>query len=112
MAVLNLDSAAMAQSGAADDRLAYDSATKCFVANGLAARSRKRAGDDASAARYEAKARQSFDTAVLLGRSIGLSGQRVSQDFDAALSKELPKMRGETGYFQSAMATCKALGLM
>jgi hypothetical protein len=94
------------------DRTAYEAATKCFVVNGLAARSRTKAGDKATAAQYDAQAHQSFDTALQLGRSIGLSGEQMSRDIDRTQAQELPKMMSVSGYYRDAMATCKAYGLM
>lgn len=92
--------------------MAYRAAMKCFVANGHAVGLRQRAGDTAKAAVYESKARLSFDTAVKLGRALGYSGDRINEDFGLAQTRELPPMVTDQRYFISAVATCKALGLM
>tara|TARA_R110002051_G_scaffold269600_1_gene329789 strand:- start:4808 stop:5197 length:390 start_codon:yes stop_codon:yes gene_type:complete len=91
---------------------AYEAALKCFVANGRAIGLQERAGDLESAARYEQKARLSFDAAVRLGQSLGFSGTRINQDLGIAQGRELPQMVSDTVYFERAVATCRALGLM
>jgi hypothetical protein len=105
---------AIAQDGgvARANRLAYDMAMKCFVANGHALGLRKRAGDEAGASQSEVKARQSFDAAQRLGQIIGYSDDRVRQDFGLAQTRELPPMVTDQKYFLKAVAMCKAVGLM
>ncbi|MDP1735992.1 MAG: hypothetical protein Q8L23_00975 [Caulobacter sp.] len=107
---------AAAQSGAdataRANRMAYDAAMKCFVANGHAIGLRERAGDTVKAAYYETRARLSFDTAMKLGAVLRLSGSRIDQDFRLAQTRELPPMVTDETYFLDAVATCKALGLM
>lgn len=91
---------------------AYDSSLRCFVANGRAIGVQERAGDAQAAARYEQKARLSFDTALRLGQSLGFSGTRINQDLGIAQGRELPQMVNDRRYFEQAVATCRALGLM
>ncbi|MBJ7318051.1 MAG: hypothetical protein JHC96_04550 [Brevundimonas sp.] len=91
---------------------AYDAALRCFVANGRAIGLQERAGNAEAASRYEQKARLSFDTAVRLGQSLGLSGSRINQDLGIAQGRELPQMVNDRRYFEQAVSTCRALGLM
>lgn len=107
-----LSSIAIADSSTQDTRAAYDAALKCFVANGNAEGERRRAGDQAGAARYDATAKQSFDGAVKLGRMLGLTNRQMNHDLDAVQDSELPRMVRDRSYFLDAVATCKGLGLM
>lgn len=92
--------------------LAYEASMKCFVANGHAAGLRNRAGQPRQAAAYDASARVAFDAATNLGRTLGYTNRRINQDFGLVQSRELPPMVADTAYFQRAVATCRALGLM
>jgi hypothetical protein len=94
------------------NRMAYDSAMRCFVANGLIAGRARDRGDKQLQAAYEAKARASFDIAVNLGQVLGYTGSRVNQDFGLAQSEELPKLVGDEAHLERVKANCKALGLM
>lgn len=94
------------------NRGAYDLALKCFVANGNARAERQAAGDDASAASYEAYARRSFDAAVFLGQRLGYTGSRINQDFGLTETRELPSMVADPSYARQAAAMCKSAGLM
>ena len=93
-------------------RMAYDSALKCFVADGYASDERRKAGDGEKSAAYRAKARVSFDLAYTAGGKIGLSDDQIGRDFDFALKTELPRFKGDTRYLLDTASTCKALGLM
>lgn len=107
--------AASAQAASATgrgNRLAYEAAMKCYVANGAAYGERADAGDDEAAARYERAARKSFDTAVKLGGVLGFSGSRIDQDFGLATARELPKLVADQAYSRQALAVCRAIGLM
>ena len=94
------------------DRLAYEAAVKCFVVAGAAAGEREDAGDAAQAAAYDAKARQSFNVATMLGHRLGLSNGSINQDFGLAQTRELPRIVANAAYRKSTAATCKAMGLM
>lgn len=91
---------------------AYAAAMKCFVANGRAIGEKERAGDAAGAARYEQMARRSFDTAMRLGRSLSYSNARLTEDLNIAQMRELPAMVNDRAYFESVVATCRAIELM
>jgi hypothetical protein len=105
--------AAVAQDDTATraNRVAYESALKCFVAEGSIAGREKDAGDTAQQTAYEARARQSFDIANALGGKLGYSGSRISQDFGLAQTEELPKLVSDPQHLKRVMATCEALGL-
>lgn len=94
------------------NRMAYDAAMKCFVANGHAAGLRRRAGDETKANYYDAKGKEAFDTAVGAGNALGYAGRQVTSDFGLAQAHELPPMVTDKTYFLKAVAECKALGLM
>ena len=94
------------------NRLAYDAAIKCFVANGYAMGVRQRAGDPDTAAIYKAKAHLSFDTALKLGGMLGLSNDHITEDLSSVQAQELPPMTKDEAYFENAAATCRAIGLM
>lgn len=94
------------------NRMAYESAMKCFVVNGLLAGRSRDAGDKAQRAAYETSARQSFDIAEKLGQTLGYSDNRVNQDFALAQTEELPKLVADGMHLQRMIATCKALGLI
>ena len=107
--------AASAQTASATERgnrLAYEAAMKCYIANGAAYGERADAGDEVAAARYERGARKSFDTAVKLGGVLGFSGSRIDQDFGLATARELPKLVADQAYNRQALAVCRAIGLM
>lgn len=94
------------------NRMAYDASMKCYIANGVARSDAQDNGKADLAASFDAKARQSFDTAVKLGGVLGYTGNHITQDFGLAETRELPKMVGDVAYFRAAASTCKALGLM
>jgi hypothetical protein len=94
------------------NRMAYDAAMKCFVANGYASDERRKAGDLAKSAAYGTKARASFDLAYAAGEKIGLSDDQISRDMDYAQETELPRFIRDQRYLLETAATCKALGLM
>ena len=94
------------------NRTAYDAAIKCFIANSVAKGNSSDAGYAAQAATYETKARESFDIAVTLGKTLGYSGGRINQDMGMAQGVELPKLVQDEAYFRQAVTTCQALGLM
>jgi hypothetical protein len=94
------------------NRMAYETAIKCFIVDGIATGDQRDAGDKAKASAFESKARESFDTATKLGDALGYSGSRVNQDFGLAQAYELPKMIKDSGYYRKAAAVCKALGLL
>ena len=94
------------------NRMAYDSAIKCFIANGIVAGDWRRDGDKAKQAVFEAKARESFDIATKAGDVLGYSGTRINQDFGLAQSEDMPRMMTDNAYFKSTVAMCKSLGLM
>lgn len=92
--------------------MAYESAMKCFVVNGIASGDYQDRHDTHMTGVYEAKARASFDAVLKMGHILGYSNERVSQDFDLAQTRELPRMLKDSAYYRSTAATCKALGLM
>ncbi len=94
------------------DKMAYDSAIKCFIANGIVAGDWHRDGNSAKQLASEAKARESFDLATRAGETLGYSGTRMNEDFGLAQTAELPRMMTDVAYFKRTAATCKALGLM
>jgi hypothetical protein len=93
------------------NRMAYDIAMKCFVANGVARGNSRDAGDTAQAAVYEAKARRSFNAASNLGDALKYSDKRVNQDFGLAQTQELPKMVRDGAYLRQTLAICETGGL-
>ncbi len=66
----------------------------------------------ASAATSEAKARLSWDGALKLGHSLGMSTQQVRRDLDGDVSPEPAKLSYDEDYFNRTAAACKKLGLM
>lgn len=94
------------------NKMAYDAAMKCFVANGHASGLQNEAGHPKQAERYTAGARTSFDAAQRLGKSLGYSSQRISDDIQTAQTRELLVMMRNDTYFREAVATCRALKLM
>jgi hypothetical protein len=94
------------------NRMAYDTAIKCFIADGLASDERHDAGDESGADAYRRKARQSFDVAYTAGNKLGMTDKQVSRDLDFAQATELTRMMRDRRYFLSTAATCKAVGLM
>lgn len=97
---------------AATNRAPYDLAIRCFMANGLAARSRTKQGDAAGASIYDANARTSYGVAGVLGKTYGYSEQQTDANIKAMQASELPRMLKEPGYFTSTMAACKTASLM
>ena len=93
------------------NRMAYDIAMKCFVANGVARGNSRDVGDTAQAAAYEAKARRSFNAASNLGDALRYSDKRVDQDFGLAQTQELPKLVKDGAYLRQTLATCESAGL-
>jgi hypothetical protein len=91
--------------------MAYELALKCFVANGVARGNSRDAHDDASAASFEKRARQSFDIAGALGDKLGYSGNRQTADFSFAQSEFLPKFVMDRKYLERTEETCKSVGL-
>jgi len=104
--------AAADNAAARANRIAYDSAIKCAVANSLAGDDRHDAGDDAGATAYKAKSRRSFDLTYALGDKLGYSEKQIAHDLDFAQLSEMPKMMRDKSYFLKTAATCKALKLM
>ena len=94
------------------NRIAYDAAIKCAVANSLAGDDRHDAGDEAGAAAYKSKSRRSFDLTYTLGGKLGYEQNQIAHDLDFAQLSEMPKMVRDRSYFMSTAATCKALHLM
>ena len=107
-------SSALAQTDAVTraNLMAYELAMKCFVANGAARGDNLDAGDNATAATFEAGARKSFDTARKLGDVLGYSGSRQDQDFGLAQARELPRFVADKAYLRKSLSTCKAVGLL
>lgn len=99
-------------SNASAYRMAYQSAMKCFVANGVIAGDQRREGDTVKAAIYEQKAKEAFELAFRAGRMVGLSDARIRTDIDQAQTRELPLMMRDDAYFRRAAGECRALGLM
>lgn len=94
------------------NRIAYDAAIKCAVADSLAGDDRHDVGDEAGAAAYKDKSRRSFDLTYTLGDKLGYAQDRIRRDLDFAQLSEMPKMMRDRSYFMSTAATCKALHLM
>lgn len=94
------------------NHMAYQSAMKCFVANGIVVSDARDARNAAKEAAFDAKAHQSFDLAYLAGHELGVSQERVTADLKAVQDVEMPKMTRDAVYFKEAVAHCKALGLM
>jgi len=112
LTVLLLGSASASSAGTASDKTAYDAAMQCFIANGVEKGNRRDVGDAKGAAAFEAKAREDFDIAVTLGKTLGFSGNRINQDFGMAQADQLPKLVKDRAYFERTAATCRQLGLM
>lgn len=93
-------------------RMAYESALKCFVADGYASDERRKAGDSEKSSAYRAKARVSFDLAYSAGEKIGIADNKIGRDIDFALKTELPRFVQDQRYLLDTASTCKALGLM
>ena len=96
----------------ATNRAPYDLAIRCFMANGLAARSRTKQGDAVGASVYEANARMSYGVAGVLGKTYGYSEQQTDANIKAMQASELPRMLKEPGYFKSTITACKTASLM
>lgn len=94
------------------NRMAYDASMKCYIANGVARSDAQDQRKADLAQSYDAKARQSFDTAVKLGGILGYPNIHITQDFGLAETRELPKMVADVAYFRAAASACKAMGLM
>ncbi len=94
------------------NRIAYDAARKCAVADILAADDRHDVGDAAKEEAYRAKSRVAFDAAYALGAKLGLTDKQIGRDMDFAQASELPHMLRDKAYFMQAAAMCKALSLM
>ena len=94
------------------NREPYDMAIRCFFANGLARGQRLDAGDPAKAARYEAKAKESFGVAYGLGDALGFARPEIDADFERARREELPAMIRDQPYFYRVVGQCKGYGLM
>lgn len=94
------------------NRMAYEAAMKCFIANGIVTADMRREGNKMQEAAFEARARQSFEIAVKLGDKLGYSGTRVNEDFGLAQTRETVRLMNDGAYFKRTAATCKALGLM
>ena len=92
--------------------MAYEAAIKCFIADGILTGDEREKGDKAKEATFEAKARQSFETAEKLGDALGYSGTHVNEDFGLAQAREMAKLMYDSAYFKRTAQTCKALGLM
>lgn len=103
---------AAAQAARSAERTAYTQSLQCFVANNHAKNRREGAGDPTGAARYEASARRSFDAAMALGRSIGLSNRQMNADIGRVSGEELTRIAESEDYFRGQVATCRGLGLM
>jgi len=115
-AALGVVSSLVGSSGVAQadpsDRPAYEAAMKCFVVIGNAAGERERAGDAAKAATYKIKAHSAFDLAVKFGKSLGISGQQMTSDFQATQDRELRRLIEDVDYNRQSAADCRALGLL
>ncbi len=94
------------------NRSAYEIAMKCFVVNGMASGDYQKKHDTEMTALYDNKAHASFNVALKLGYALGYSNDRVSADFDLAQTRELPRLVSDLDYYKSAVASCKAVGLM
>lgn len=90
----------------------YRYAVRCFFANGHAATLYKRRGDTATASQYWSSAERSHQGAVALGRRAGLSDAEMAKDLDAYQSPEPARFVSDAAYFDKAVTTCKAIGLM
>lgn len=119
IALVSLAAASTAQAqfgGAAAGRdtlpQTYAAAMKCFVANTRAIGVKRRAGDAAGVARYEAGQRASYEAARVVATTLGYSDHQLDADFKRSRERELPKMLNDQTYFGEAVATCRALGLM
>ncbi len=112
-AILFNNSASAGDDAAAHtNRLAYDTAIRCFVADAYASDERRKVGDEVKADSYKAKSRESFDLAYTAGDKIGLTDKQVGRDLDFAQQTELPRLIRDQHYLLDTASTCKALGLM
>ncbi|MDI7774678.1 hypothetical protein [Asticcacaulis sp. EMRT-3] len=110
---LAISTPAVAQSSSdGKTQAAYELAMKCFVASGHAEFDRRDAHDLEGASRYEGKASRAHDIANKLGEQLGYSGDRIADDYKAAMDRELPRLMNQPGYFARVSAECRAYGLM
>jgi hypothetical protein len=114
--VLIFGAAATAQddatSGDQNMRRAYDTALRCFVANGNIYSEFKKAGDVANARLFDAKAKRAFDVAKGDAIFLHLDSAQVTADVQQAMDTELPKLVRDGGYLTTVAKDCKREGLM
>lgn len=91
------------------NRVAYGYTLRCFAtAAGVISDPRSTANEVAAA---RERSRRTFDAGVRLGHALGLSGQRVSEDFDATARAEAVLLVRDVAYFRQSQAECARLGM-
>ena len=94
------------------NRKAYDYAIRCYVAGAVAVGDKRINPDGTLTASLKAASRRAFDTAHGMGKLLGLSRKRVSDDLDAYGRVETIAMVRDDAYFQKTRSDCTKLGLM
>ena len=96
----------------AANRKAYDYAIRCYVAGAVAVGDKRINPDGTLTASLKAASRRAFDAAHGMGKLLGLSRKRVSDDLDAYGRVETIAMVRDDAYFQKTRNDCTKLGLM
>jgi hypothetical protein len=105
--------AAIAATPTADaNRKAYDYAMRCYVAGAVAVGDKRINPDGTLTVSLKAASRRAFDAAHGMGKLLGLSRKRVSDDLDAYGRVETIAMVRDDAYFQKTRNDCTKLGLM
>lgn len=94
------------------NRKAYDYAIRCYVAGAVAVGDKRINPDGTLTASLKAASRRAFDAAHGMGKLLGLSRKRVSDDLDAYSRVETIAMVRDDAYFQKTRNDCTKLGLM
>jgi hypothetical protein len=96
----------------AANRKAYDYAIRCYVAGAVAVGDKRINPDGTLTVSLKASSRRAFDAAHGMGKLLGLSRKRVSDDLDAYGRVETIAMVRDDAYFQKTRNDCTKLGLM
>jgi hypothetical protein len=96
----------------AANRKAYDYAIRCYVAGAVAVGDKRINPDGTLTVSLKAASRRAFDAAHGMGKLLGLSRKRVSDDLDAYGRVETIAMVRDDAYFQKTRNDCTKLGLM
>jgi hypothetical protein len=94
------------------NRKGYDYAIRCYVAGAVAVDDKRINPDGTLTASLKGSSRRAFDAAHGMGKLLGLSRKRVSDDLDAYGRVETITMVRDDAYFQKTRNDCTKLGLM